>query len=423
MMRVGNLTISSVLQDPRVWLLLGFMLSLVGLCRNTFIYYYPSSVSSLVSNVSFPIAAICFCFSGIILFRRERLWLRATPGHRGRILIWVALCLVALLYGLLRGNYMVYVVKEFLWLLIFTVFLMIGLCDRIWGPIVKCITVMFYISAILMLFTIDKINPVAELLGGVQNVDGTRYTNSLAIGFRAYISTGLFIALWGAVSRRDGAWNFFMIGALFVQVALNVLLFKFRSEALFGVVAVASLLLLRPVYERKIRIGLSAFFVVLSIAGVVLLVSTDTFAQFLERARYSTIDEGMFYSRNMELSWYLNDLGGEVFIGRGVGGAFDGFGMIRADETSSLWKTLHYGALVFTLKGGILLILSFLSFIIVGLRFFPQWWYQNPRNMVAALYLPLLLILFSMLPIALLPEQGCRAAIYGMILSRFSCKW
>lgn len=404
--------------DYLIWM--GFILTFVAVCRNLMFLVSVSRTVVLVTYVAFPLAFVCFAHAAWLLHRKHRIMSMMTRGHRIRVFIWFSLCVLYCIYGVCYGNPTMFIVKESLWFFMTVVFLIAGVNERIWYVLDKPATVVFYLSIIIFALTYDTISPVKDIVEGAQSLDGSRYTNTVGYLFRPFISMGAFLTVWGVVNSRNWKWRLAQGGALIFQLAANVLFFKFRSEAVYGIVVVVMLLFVRPLLERRLRFGVTALLSVSIVVAFLVAYQTEQFHGFIDRLFFHSADTGggVTSSRDYEYQLYRSVVGNDFYIGRGIGGGFEA-GRLFGSDHAHHWKTLHYGIMVFTLKGGVLMFLSFCSFVLAGLRIRSVNWYRNPCNLTAALLLPLFIFQFCMNPFALTPEHGCRYALIMMCLARF----
>ena len=323
-----------------------------------------------------------------------------TDSHCRRIYYWFLLLALFACYGILRGNELVTIGKESTAFCYIGFFLVLGGDDRFWAHLRKPLTALFYIGAFLVVsFANTPAVQVAED-AVTQNLTAdvsVAHRNIFSLGYtlRPLMASGLLLGIWGLVSKQKGLWRNLQMAAPVVLFACEVGLFLFRSTGAYVVLAGASYLILCPVFERRVHMGRTILVLCAAAIGVTVFAATETSDYFLARLSAETQKEGLFESRNAELGAYLDDLRWETISGRGIGGTFDAFSAFLrpgedayAREALSKWATLHYGVLVFALKGGVLMLALFISLLMPGFRRRSRDWYRNRYNLTAALLFP-----------------------------------
>jgi hypothetical protein len=345
-----------------------------------------------------------------------------TRRHRKDVKLWFSLIASLGVYGVLRGNAASSVYREVFVFFEMGAFLLLGADDRFWQGIEKHLTVLFYL-AVALIFVYQQ-TPVpamyASPLGGAADLVNFRSSNSVAYYIRPLIGPGLLLGMWGLVRRGGGVWRIAQVSALVLFFGCEAAVFQFRSEAVFTALAVVSFLLLRPIFERRLRPGVSTSLLVAVVLGLGYYLGTESWTA-LER-RQTVDDPDMMSYRFAELEAYKADLGWNVLVGRGLGGSFDASALRSAEEGADKWGTLHFGLVVFTLKGGVFLLAMFLSFLGPGIPRRARSWYSNPYNLIAALLFPIYLVAFVVNPITLFPEGLLLNLPPMMILARFGAK-
>jgi hypothetical protein len=306
------------------------------------------------------------------------------------------------------------------------VFLLLGVDDRVWYGLDKHLTVVCYVGAALIVLYYQEPLPefygvhIGDLLEPGEPLINFRSTNSTAILLRPLIGPALLLGMRGLVRRDGGVWRIAQIAALPVFFACEVGIFKFRSEAIFCALTIISFLLLRPLLEKRLRPTMSVILLSVALLGLGYYVSTESFQLFANRQVVETT--GPLDYRLQELEACRTDLGWQLLVGRGLGGTFDVSSVRVGVEGADKWMTLHFGLAVLMLKGGVLLLAMFLSFVLPGLWVRGRSWYANPLNLTAALLVPIYLISFIINPIALSPDALLSILPAMMILSRFGTR-
>lgn len=385
-----------------------------------FLYGMPLSpqLVSIVGNLGafglFIVGAYRYVIAnGLINYIPYRQWVP--------LVLWVGCVGLAALLALWNDNEKNALVKEFITLNLYVVFLILGVSDHFWLKIVKPMTLIFYLGAILVVLFADTAAVVTSEMGTEQlDLDslGSRNQHSLGYRLRPLVNAGLFLFIWGVVSPQAGIWKLLQLGALPVLVVLSVGIFVFRGSAITAAVAVLMVLIVRPMLETRSRPNLTAFLFAGCALGALGFSQTEAFEKLTRRAVEQTQKEGFLTSRTTEYEAYVADMGWDVTTGRGLGGSFDATGVMKGDR-AHIWQTTHFGLLVFSLKGGVLMTVIFLAFLIPGLALRETQWYQNPMNLTAALFFPIIVANYIFNPIYLAPESMFGAMAIMMALARF----
>lgn len=349
------------------------------------------------------------------------LWRMTTLSHRIQLFLWVCCVGLAGLLGFWNENESNALVKEFISLNSWVFFLLLGASDRFWLKMVKPMTLIFYLGAVLVVVFADAAAVVTNEMGTEQlDLDslGSRNQHSLGFRLRPLVGAGLFLFIWGVVNPQAGIWKLLQLGALPVLIFMSVGIFVFRGSAIMAVVSVLMVLIVRPMLETRSRPNLTAFLFAGCALGALGFSQTEAFEKLTRRAVEQTQNEGFLTSRTAEYEAYVADMGWEVTTGRGLGGSFDATGVMKGDR-AHIWQTTHFGLLVLSLKGGVLMTVVFLAFLIPGLALQETQWYQNPMNLTAALYFPIILANYIFNPIYLAPESIFGAMAIMMSLARF----
>jgi len=363
---------------------------------------------------------------GTIMYVRSlNLRLLYRKSHLVKVKIWFFLTVILTVYGFILGTPLDDIGKEMIAFSYIGIFLLFGGDDRFWYIAIRHLMILFYIGVVLSLLFIKVPAPILTYSGitfDVANPINFRYTNSIGYLFRPLIMSGIFLGMWGLVRRNGGVSRILQIFALFFFLLINVFFFQFRSVALLVLIGGLGFLLVRPLLERRVRPGISAIFLSLVILGFIYYTTTESFEMFMERGFIKYNKLIIFNSRQAELDAYISDIGWGALIGRGLGGTFDAssvYGQLYGYERGARWATMHYGILGFTLKGGSLCLLSFASFLWPGFSLRRSTWYQNPRNLTAALLFPIYLISFILNSISLSPAMIIVFASSMMVMARF----
>lgn len=348
---------------------------------------------------------------GCMLLARNPRWAPQTSSYGRNVLVIFRFLLVcAFLHGLLRGNNKNDIANEAI--LLWSLASLTGAATNplVFRYITRTITVIFWV--VFPIICVNLNTPTIEItVDGIsqrayEEIDN-RYIASLGYEFAVFTGTGIFLGVLGIVSvgTESRRVRLAQIAALLACIALDVIIFKFRGALVVAVLTMLSLTLLRPLLENRSRP--SAFAIVMAIGACLAaaLVLTEQGKSQGERWREhdSIGSRGIFASRNLELQHYIDNMGVDLLLGRGLGGAFDAYDAIRI-EAAIQWKTLHYGILVFSLKGGVPLLLSFTFIFLKIFRLRHKQYYSVQENLAATLYAPVICFQVLLGPFALMPS-------------------
>jgi hypothetical protein len=258
---------------------------------------------------------------------------------------------------------------------------------------------------------------------GAEFVDVTdRFSGTIASSLGPLLASGFFLGVWGLVSKRRGIWKVLQILAPVASVGIQAGVFLFRSSAASFLITLASCLVLRPLLEKRIRLLGSALIILALAPAVVFYSATESADRLFQRVNGGgNGEDGLFGERVAEVKACVSELGWETVIGRGLGGTYDASGIYTYPDAKQ-WGTMHFGLLLFGLKGGILLLWTFIGFVVLGMRIRKRVWYQNPCNMTATLLFPVSLLGIALGPFNLIPEAAIVYLPLMLMLARFGRK-
>jgi hypothetical protein len=215
------------------------------------------------------------------------------------------------------------------------------------------------------------------------------------------ISSGLLIGIYGLNQAKWGLLKFFQVMSLIFYFACDVAIFQFRSTGIFIILAILIPLFFPSFRKNKTKIEAFIFFGVLGALILYYYTSTSSWVDLQYRI-YSGSQNGLFNSRINELKAYLSDMKWMILIGRGLGGTYDASSVFYG---ASHWSTIHFGILIFTLKGGLPFFFLFINFIKTGWLKRNPLWYKNPFNFNAIILLPVYCLRLTTIPLLLAPES------------------
>jgi len=415
------------------WVLAAIYLWHAIMCRSILYHWGVPIPFRLVSQVGNSVVLGLMAIGVCLYTRRRPIRQVFTSAHRRLIYCWFILLALFAVYGFVRGNDWTVVGKEGVAFCYLAFFLILGGDDRFWAYINKPLTVLFYVSSLLVV--LFAYTPMVQAVGddvfqdfGAPIEVAHRHIFSLGYSLRPLMFSGLLLGFWGLVGKHKGLWRYLQMFAPFALFACDVGLFLFRSTGIYILLGGASYLFLRPFFERRAQSGKSILFLVVAAIGIVAFAKTDISDYVLARTFEETQKEGLFESRNAELKAYLDQAGWGALLGRGVGGGFDASGAFAAAQgpdsrqAFSNWGTLHYGILIFFLKGGIVMLALFISMLAPGLRRRSRRWYRNPCNLTAALLFPTSVLMVVTDPFVLGVEGLLFMLALMVPLSRFGTR-
>ncbi len=403
---------------PAIWqIVISFYLVAIVVCRAVFIQWGIPLPYHEVGYLGTALAIALSANGAFSLVRRRSFRDLCNREHYQRALLWLWLVAFWAVYGYFRHNDMILLVPETISLIYMGLFLLVGIDDQAWNVILKHLTIIFYAGVVMIVLTYDVPLLLEDVRARVQVSD--RYLNTVGSQVRPLLAPGLLLGVFGLVRQDEPKWRIFQIGALFIFPAIEAGLFQFRSSAVSFICAIASYFVLRPIFERRAKVGTTVIVFVVLLVIVGIYFETDSARTLEQRATVETERVGLFDYRNGELNALFSDLGLESLVGRGPGGTYDATAVYRFYSNSAQWAWVHFGILIFLLKGGICLLLLFSWFLISGVRFRKLRWYQNPCNLTAALLLPACLFSVSVIPIPLGVDGSLSNIGLVFVLSRF----
>lgn len=336
--------------------------------------------------------------------------------YQTRILLYMFALAPMSLNGLLRGNGFS-IFAEFGFFLLFAFFLLMGGHDRVWHVIDRPMTIMVYVSFLMMIIFKDT---VASQGIGDSFDPNFRFTNTVAFRLRPMMLPAFFIFIWGCVNKRTRIWKLLQTGTLALLLVSEVGLFKFRSALGLVLLSVTLVLFVYPIFQyRKIHPKnyiLICVIVIVAFASFLQLGYLDGFMTRVERTSY--VQTSIFASRQNELDVFFNEMGGDVILGRGLGGRFDASSVFGRIENSHRWSTVHIGIFSLVLRGGYIYLALFLSFFLPVLRRKHRLWYDNPCNTASVLFVFLILVNMLTSPFAVSLPYFLRYLWFALALSR-----
>lgn len=414
-----------LIQGALCRVIIGIYLLTISILRPLFTYFRIPVPIHLIGQLA-DVVGVCLIASGAIAVLKSR-----HPANRlkrstsRKLALWFCLIVALTLYGLWRGNDWRYIGVDCLGLTCMGLFLVLSAEEQFLERFEYHLTIIFYFGAIL---TFMYINTPAVDVGvdfGLQSFGeiSMRHSNTLAMQLRSLLDAGLFLGARGMTRHGGGVSKWLQVFALVVLFVLQVGYYEFRSEAISIVIVCAMVLFVTPLLRRRLS-GISAVtLLTLFFIGVLYYQTTDAWMRLSQRHSEESQKGTLLSTRNDEVSALRQELGWRIVVGNGLGGAFDASSVYRHVRGAKTWQSTHYGVLACILKGGVLLLLVFVSFFvpcIVSRR--STSWYRDPYNITAAVLLPVYLFRACMIPMPFNPDFFCEnfgmmfvIARYGMI--------
>jgi len=399
-------------------IIFGFYATSASLCI-PIIYHMGIHLPLIYINLAlWPLISAVSALACIIYIRSGQHLALLKRSHLIKLKAWFFVVLALCLYAFLRKTPLDNVTREAIAFCYIGIFLLLGCDDRFWKAAIYHLTIIFYTGAFLIFLFYRVEMPWTSALANTDfNELNGRFTNSIGYSLRPLIASGLTLGMLGLVNMKKGVAAFLSLLPLLIFFVINAGIFQFRSTFVILAVMICSYLLIRPVLERRARPGTSTIIIITVLLTAGLFTTTETFRLISERRILNNGQLVVFESRQLELNEYISDIGYGALVGRGMGGTYDATAVYG--DKGIEWSVLHFGILGFTLKGGVVCLLVFASFLWPGFIIRNPRWYKDPYNLTAALLFPILLIQFILNPISFTPGMIILYASQMMVIARF----
>ncbi len=374
----------------------------------------------LASQFGGAVVWVLFVGGAYQFYRDQGLGSQILPQHKSKVYAWWGIVGLAFVYGMKSGNSWNLAGKEGITLFLFSLPLLLGVSDKFWEFISKYLTVVTYVGFALIMMYYRTPAPIISY-EGTQDASnawvGIRYLGTLGMEFRVLVAPALFLGIWGAIQKRRNLWSGLQMLAFALGFWVEVGLFKFRGVAALYAFALAMYVVVRPVLEKRQRPGMTALVLGGGAICAGVLLSLPSGEVLMDRFG-GTTGVSMFQARQLEVTALVSDLGHEIIVGRGLGGGYDASEIYGPSGRN--WTTTHFGILVFALKGGAPLLATFVTIVVPGFWRRSSEWYQNEKNLTAAVLFPVYVGLFVVNPFTLNPVMILGYAAPMMVLGRFA---
>ncbi len=407
------------------WLVAALYLNAVVVLRNVL---YVSGIFEnvrLVSQVGAVLVLACLIASLLSKPDSPRPPFAAASQVSKKLVAWFSLLALQASAGLLRSNNLLQIGRELFVLSAFGLLCLLLQRPGMWTAIRGHLLVIVSFAAALIPLFWDTPNPIVTQSDTHYDPNAllsSRRVNTVGFMINEIMSVAPILALTALFERPTFKTSIAVFYGL-LAYTYTILIFQFRSAA------VVLLLLLVTIGLYALRAGRRVSPVALfaglcmAIAIALYVVSGQDLLQLSDRVKgldRTDATETLLSSRLLEAQALLESLHPvEYVIGKGLGGTYDAYAVIGL-EWATRWPTVHFGVLVFLLKGGLMFVAVYLWLAIGTIRA----WLKRANDIpVAAAYVPVLLFtsflnpfpltmdnLFTWLPLAVCIATCSRSA-------------
>lgn len=342
-------------------------------------------------------------------------------GFNGRLAIFAGWVSLLIAWGFVRDNIPNVIFKEAIVFAVFLLLMFVGRYDAVWRAVEKPLVVTFYVGFVLVMATYRIPGVITTFEGSAEAETKWVPRNLDTIGYslRGILAVGLLLTAWGLARRQKDRWRLLMLGTLPLYCFVHILLFEFRGSVILVLTLLGSYAILLPVVRRQIPVRTLIVVAVVGALGFAVASRTQSYANLMKRfAReqvFTTrIDENTAFFREMDAL--------DLVVGRGMGGWYRGplwaKGILYHGQWR--WNSNHFGFLGFVLRGGFLLLLFVMTFVIPYALPKPPAWYEDEYNLAAFLLAPVLILNIILNPILFTPDAFFDMLMAGFCLARFS---
>jgi len=356
----------------------------------------------------YPFSFLVFLLSGIVSIVRHKLYLlECTRGHLARVVLYTFLLTALLLYALVRGNMINAVIHEVILFYSFAIFLILGVNDSACRSIIKLLTIVFWSAFILSLLTFTIVGPSAGVIPEIEDNYG-RYRNSIAYGyFRPFIQLGLPLFICGWLERTS-RWHYLQILSLVGYLVINVILFKFRGALALSVIVVLVALVMPSSISQKLKLLCLTLIIVIFASS---WIYTGDGVIFMKRLNKFDDSNKVVDYRLPETKAYFEKMGYEWLWGRGLGGTFYGRVTFNPKDPINMRTGVHIGWVSVTLKGGVPLLFTMLTFFGAWIRKNKKGLQRAPYYTAAKFWIPIFFVNWLVNPISF---HAVNVSVYGL---------
>ncbi len=378
-----------------------------------------SDIAAKLGYVLFPGFFFSFIYFGTKYIFKKRLDLLCTAAHRLKVYLYFSVLTISLFVGLFRGNNLSFMMNEVILFYSLGLFLILAVDEKFCDQVFKLSTIIFWVAFLGGLLTLYSLSYTADFMPE-DTIEGgdERFTRSAAYYFyRPFLILGLPLFLYGWISVKS-MWKYFQIWSLLGFALFDVFFFKHRGSLVFiGLSLFAVFLTIRFKGQWFKFLGFAFCFLFLVLAWL----NSESGEVFISRMNdFNNLS--VTENRLPETRRYFDQMGYEWLWGRGLGGGYNLGGLFGSYLQDEDWQTIHIGWLVFTLKGG-------LPLLIIMLMFFGSWIKKqkfsenlNVFDMTAYYWIPILFLIWSVTPIELSASSVSVLGLSFLMLGRFGKK-
>ena len=361
------------------------------------------------------IFSLVFLFAAIYRFKRH------ISSKWGSNMLWTdklfgVFLVILLLWGIIRGNGIYFIFSDFYVYIVIFGFLILGRYDQIWELMYKPMLILFWFAVVLILFGLMMSGKNYWYTGEFGAVSfkpyfASRFRWSVAYDLRPLLK---FWPILFALSYTQAKWNLWKLiglGTFLADILLNGIIFKFRSMVLIDLLQIAMVVLVVPLTQKKLKIGM--VYLALTILSLTFFAvqGTEAYESLMSRFYYSD----MYDYRIRELKKMVTSLNPANFIvGKGMGGTYHPPLDVHGGRLVT-FPGVHIGIFTPLLKGGVFFLILYLSFFCRMFIHKSSKWFQNKFNIVALSVLPVFFL--SQL---IIPMPGMES-IFSVILMGLTC--
>ncbi len=292
--------------------------------------------------------------------------------------------------GLVNNNNISFMILD-TWIYVIVLFsIYIGFHDFIFLQIEKPLIILFWFFFIFTLIA-DQFSQKRISEMGFDYSDYGKYVTGASEGYNVspILDFWPFIFGLGILRKKNDIWKVLCMGAFVAYLALQIHFVKRAPSARSLIMFVAAFYLLSKI-NQKVKFRQAFLYSLIFITIFITIFNFSSLGALKEKFQTkdtSRVDEGIIMLQQIGLiDW---------FVGKGMGGTYkindsEGAGVVKLDDSGTEGKAiLHIGILNPLLKGGIILLLFYLS---LTYRWFlkvkQKAWLENKYNFIAAFFLP-----------------------------------
>ncbi len=376
------------MKTARFFIVLFFILAFLNTSRRAFVSFLGFDPRYFFGLLSIP--------TMVLATWKYRQALGPPPGVSGyRVNLAIFALLVPLLafYGYLRGNLLQYTLLDLAVYILIFCFLYLGRYDQVWADLEKPLCLLMLAG--ILLIVAGTFRPAVRIgYEGIElaEIGRGRYT-VFTLGYDLKMLLGLAPLIF-AMGYMRPRWDWVKItGVVGIVAAITMqVYFQKRAPTLRELAYAGMVVLIIPMFHKKVKMGTTALLVV----GTIVVVALAG-GQHVEKllTRYGEGAPLLENERWFEAGALLKDFNPlDYMVGRGMGGYFTPpvnwqAGVVFVNYQGDMGRpSLHVGMLFPLLKGGLIFMAVYYAFFFR--LFVPKGraWYLNRYNAAAMAVLP-----------------------------------